>query len=74
MHILLGITGSVAAVKGPEIAVQLAKHHEVKVLLTRGGENFWHKAAEYDEKHFQAVTQLVDEGKLEIIRKLGFPK
>lgn len=49
-RIILGITGSVAAVKGPEIAVRLVKecNFEVKVLLTTGGQHFWKKAKDYD--------------------------
>jgi len=47
-HILLGITGSVAAVKGPELAVALAQqlNAHVIVLLTRAGMNFWDRSAE----------------------------
>ena len=42
-HILLGITGSVAAIKGPELALSLAQslHAKVIVVLTKGGTNFW---------------------------------
>jgi Flavoprotein len=49
-RILLGVTGSVAAVKAPEIAVRLCREcdADVKILLTRGGENFWTKAESYD--------------------------
>jgi len=47
-HILLGITGSVAAVKGPELALTLVQQHNasVIVLLTRGGMNFWGRSSE----------------------------
>ena len=50
-RILLGISGSVAAVKGPEIALRLARDSgmDVKVILTRGGQSFWEKAKEYNE-------------------------
>lgn len=49
-HILLGITGSVAAIKGPELALSLAQslHAKVIVVLTKGGTNFWYKAKEYN--------------------------
>jgi phosphopantothenoylcysteine synthetase/decarboxylase len=50
IHILLGVTGSVAAVKAPEIAVHLIQSlpiAQVKVLLTRGGSSFWKPAQEY---------------------------
>ena len=53
-RILLGITGSVAAVKGPQLASKLAHEgSDVCVLLTRGGENFWTKAAEYDPQSWE---------------------
>mmetsp|Transcript_7246 Transcript_7246/g.15701 ORF Transcript_7246/g.15701 Transcript_7246/m.15701 type:complete len:251 (-) Transcript_7246:440-1192(-) len=49
-NILLGVTGSVAAVKSPEIALRLREdlNADVRVLLTAGGANFWEKAAEYN--------------------------
>lgn len=49
-QIVLGITGSVAAIKGPELALALWKEldADVRILLTRGGENFWDKANSYD--------------------------
>jgi len=58
-RILLGVTGSVAAVKAPEIAVRLQKEYDadVKILLTRGGENFWTKAAIYDPRHWSLLTE-----------------
>jgi hypothetical protein len=48
--ILLGVTGSVAAVKAPELAVQLVEElgAQVRILLTEGGKNFWGKASQYD--------------------------
>ena len=49
-HILLGITGSVASIKGPEIALSLSQSLKanVIVILTNGGMNFWYKAKEYN--------------------------
>jgi Flavoprotein len=61
-RVLLGITGSVAAVKGPELILQLmdelsddndnddatTSSVEARVVLTRGGSNFWNCAHEYD--------------------------
>lgn len=51
-HILLGITGSVAAIKAPELICSLIAAFggkaTVKVVLTRGGVNFWEKAILYD--------------------------
>jgi hypothetical protein len=65
-RILLGVTGSVAAVKAPEVAVQLVTqcNAEVKVVLSRGGKTFWDKAAEYDPvswKHLCELLQQVNE-------------
>ena len=72
--ILLGVTGSVAAVKAPEIAVRLVAECDamVKVLLTMGGQNFWNKAAEYDPIHWAKLQELLsqkDNASIEIIGK-----
>jgi Flavoprotein len=50
-NILLGVTGSVAAVKAPALVRQLVEIDQanVQVLLTSGGRHFWDRAAEYDE-------------------------
>ena len=40
-NVLLGITGSVAAVKGPELALRLSEFANVKVVLTKHGKRFW---------------------------------
>jgi Flavoprotein len=53
---LIGVTGSVAAVKVPELVVRLLEWQEcrlpssldVKVVLTRGGHVFWDQAHAYD--------------------------
>jgi hypothetical protein len=60
-RVLLGITGSVAAVKGPELAVKLLRdlHVDVRVLLTRGGFNFWNKAQEYDPLHWGELEKFL---------------
>jgi Phosphopantothenoylcysteine synthetase/decarboxylase len=55
-RILLGITGSVAAIKGPDLALKLSKElgdAHVAILLSQGGENFWYKAKEYDPQTWQ---------------------
>jgi hypothetical protein len=56
-RVLLGITGSVAAVKGPEIAVRLRQEAnvDVKVLLTQGGHNFWTKTKDYDSHYWNQL-------------------
>jgi hypothetical protein len=64
LHILLGVTGSVAAVKAPEIACRFIEEFdgddyccEVKVLLSAGGLNFWEKSAEYDNKSWKKLQE-----------------
>jgi hypothetical protein len=59
-RVLLGITGSVAAIKGPEIAVRLVKelNVDVCVLLTHGGYNFWTKANEYNPAFWTELKSL----------------
>ena len=52
-NILLGITGSVAAVKGPELALRLSKFANVKVVLTKHGKRFWDLASTYDKETFE---------------------
>ena len=61
-RILFAVTGSVAAVKGPEIAVRLVTEcdYDVRVLLTRGGENFWNKAKDYNPKYWDLLQKLLD--------------
>ena len=60
-RVLLGVTGSVAAVKAPEIAVRLVTEFqaEVKVLLSSGGKNFWDKAVDYDRKYWEELNELL---------------
>jgi len=60
---LLGISGSVAAIKGPELAIQLTKELDahVVILLTRGGENFWCKAQEYNPKIWEECNSMMRE-------------
>ena len=62
-HVLLGVTGSVAALKGPELAVRIAVDMgaQVKVLLTRGAENFWSKAEGYNSKSWNELKALQEE-------------
>jgi phosphopantothenoylcysteine decarboxylase len=50
-RVLLGVTGSVAAVKVPEIAVRLVEevgNLQVTIVLTRGGLTFWNQAQAYN--------------------------
>ena len=63
-HILLGVTGSVAAVKAPEIALKLANklNAYVYVLLTQGGDNFWRKAKDYNPLIWQLLQEEISRG------------
>ena len=62
-RILFAVTGSVAAVKGPEIAVRLVKElgFDVRILLTHGGENFWSKAKDYNQQYWNSLQHLLSE-------------
>jgi Flavoprotein len=62
-RLLLGVTGSVAAVKAPELAIRFSKEYQMDVciLLTRGGRNFWDKAREYDKLSWDQVQQRIVE-------------
>jgi hypothetical protein len=66
LKILLAVTGSVAAVKGPEIAVRLAVgvNADVRVLLTKGGQNFWSKAEAYNKKYWGIMQDLMEQSDL----------
>lgn len=61
--VLIGVTGSVAAIKGPELAVRLATdlNANVRILLTHGGANFWTKSGAYNEKAWNEMTELCQE-------------
>jgi hypothetical protein len=60
-RILLGVTGSVAAIKAPEVVVQLVTkcNAEVKVVLSRGGKTFWDKAVDYDPVSWERLRELL---------------
>jgi Flavoprotein len=75
-RVLLGITGSVAAVKGPELILQLmdalssttgdddtttTSSVEIRVVLTRGGSNFWKCANEYDPISWRRLQERLHE-------------
>jgi len=62
-RVLLGVTGSVAGLKGPEIAVRLSRDLQVDVgvVLTRGGDNFWAKAKDYDAVSWSEWEKLISE-------------
>lgn len=60
--IILGITGSVAAIKGPELATRLSKELDahILILLTNGGQNFWDKAQSYNPEAWYLFSELVE--------------
>ena len=56
-RILLGVTGSVAAVKAPEVAVELVERgYDVRVVVTHGGESFWEQSKEYNATAWEAFA------------------
>lgn len=70
-NILLAVTGSVAAIKCPEIAVRLVRECgcNVKVLLSQGGKNFWEKSRGYNEHYWDELMKEVEEKTIVIIGK-----
>ena len=70
--VLLGVTGSVAAVKSPEIAVALYDRGcDVCVLLTAGALNFWgEKSADYNPEAWRRFDHLHKEKRIRIRRTL----
>ncbi len=75
-NVLLAVTGSVAGIKGPEIAVKLIQqvHVNVRVLLTRGGKNFWSKSKDYNLQYWDEMSSFLNSGddpaRIEIIGKI----
>ena len=69
MNILLAVTGSVAAVKSPELAVRLVRDFDanVRVLLTIGGRNFWEKAQAYNPKLWESMREEEKKGTITIL-------
>lgn len=56
-RLLLCVSGSVAAVKVPEMAVALAQHFEVKTVITNSASHFISNVApEYNAKAWAAFT------------------
>lgn len=67
-RVLLGVTGSVAAIKVPELVCRLAVFADVHVVLTKGGSNFWYANADttsvgpaqtYNPEAWEQMQQLV---------------
>ena len=59
-RILLGVTGSVAAIKAPQIAIQLIEtlDCDVQIVLTHTGEVFWEQAGGYNEEAWKKFNSL----------------
>lgn len=65
-NIILGITGSVAAVKGPELALLLQNSLSANVIIvtTNTGQYFWDECSEqYNPIHFQNIKNKLVLGK-----------
>lgn len=63
-RILLGVTGSVAAVKAPEIALRMLVGQPgwaVKILLTQGGRHFWDQSKTYNPDAWNKFEALLAE-------------
>ena len=60
-RILLGVSGSVAAVKGPELALRLLNEldADVTVVLTRTGETFWNLSKDYNDCVWRELQLLI---------------
>lgn len=62
-RVVLGVTGSVAAVKAPELACRLVEEcdADVRIVLSEGGRHFWRNdaAREYHPGHWQRLQQLL---------------
>ena len=71
-RILLGITGSVASIKGPELALSLAREldAQVVVLLTLAGMNFWSKAKDYNALIWEDFQNCTKDETVEIINTI----
>ena len=58
LNILLGVSGSVAAVKGPELAIKLSKVANVKVIMTQRGKYFWNLTETYNKEMFDQFNTM----------------
>jgi hypothetical protein len=73
LQILLGVSGSVAALRAPEIAVQLVQESRpavVQILLTKGGSIFWKKAPHYDPLAWSDFQREVSNKRVVVLGKL----
>ena len=61
-RIMIGVTGSVATVKIPELTVKLCKqlNADVRLVLTHGAQYFWdHAAEQYAPLYWQELQTIV---------------
>jgi len=61
-RVLLGVTGSVAAVKAPEIALRLFEQEgcSVKIILSQGGRHFWDQSKNYNQDVWNRFLLLLE--------------
>jgi hypothetical protein len=74
LHVLLGVSGSVGAVKAPEIAVQLVRNERpclVHVLLTKGGSIFWNKARHYNPLAWESLQVEIERQRVVVLGELS---
>jgi phosphopantothenoylcysteine decarboxylase len=55
---LLGVSGSVAAVKLPELALMLAKDYEILIVCTKAAKFFLEKSKEYNEQAWNEFMEM----------------
>ncbi|MBS1982658.1 MAG: hypothetical protein JST16_00685, partial [Bdellovibrionales bacterium] len=63
-RVLLGVTGSVAAVKYPILALELLKQYDVKVVLTKGAQLMNAATIAYDSLSWDAYRANVTSGNI----------
>ncbi len=61
-NILLGVTGSVAAVKFPKLVLELREFAEVRVVLTKGALAMMNAVESYDVAAYRAYRASVEAG------------
>jgi phosphopantothenoylcysteine decarboxylase len=58
-RILIGVTGSVAAVKVPELCAELCKFAQLKVVFTQSSRHFFERAADYNSAAWEEWKKVV---------------
>jgi len=57
-NVLLALTGSVATVKGPQIALLLSEFSNVRILLTQMSRHFWDTCSDYDMESWEQLKNM----------------